>query len=271
MKAIDWLRRNPRYPNIVFGFVLLASGVEKTLNVAGNAETAVTLFGLCRSVLAHPFFPLLAFLVFLVFLDWPQIKRRFSAIPFSVRPWCASIGWYANDPVQLAKQKFTAFLAVKNTSGRTLHKCSVRLIDAAPLIFGGVMDAYQAGPNLSADRGDSFFLGWAEQEAASADRRFLDIPPDNTERIAEILVLNVSESCANFAAANPNDLTNKLDRIKSWWWKLRIKIAAEDGAHVDTEWLAACGKEPGPIIIRAWEKNGDEILKLQREGKIERW
>jgi len=125
--------------------------------------------------------------------------------------------------------------------------------------------------NLSADRGESIDLTWAAKEPASADRRFLDIPPDGAERIAEILTLNIAESCADFAAANPKDLADKLDRIKFGWWKLRIKISAEDGTHVDTEWLATCGEQPGPIIIREWAKNGDEILQLQREGKIDRW
>lgn len=211
-----------------------------------------------------------------VFQDlWVPVYRRFSVrarqtfsrkpaflarpIPGDTLPW-------AGNPELLTKHRITARLAIRNTSNTLLRKCSVRLQDAFLLQAGHILSGSCFFPSICNARGESFLLRWADSESSTADQKYLDIPPDGAEHITEVLMLNVPERSADFAPANRGDLENRLSGVANGWWKLRIKISAADGTHVDTEWVAACSdRDPGPITLDNWDPRGEAILRDQRK------
>lgn len=202
---------------------------------------------------------------FIVLANWDRAWAKIRHPAFGVRPLCGDTLPWAGNPELLAKRQIAARLAVRNASSKPLGRCSVRLQDAFLLQAGHVLSGACMYPSICNARGESFLLRWADSDSTSSDRKYLDLPPDGTERIAEVLLLNVTTRSADFAAANPTDLENKLSGVANGWWKLRIKISAADGTHVDTEWVAACcDRDPGPITLDNWHPRGEAILRDQR-------
>lgn len=242
----------------------------------GMAFDSYILLGVAWSVLIwlgpYIFVPL-SFVV-IIYAHWPKIKTQLVGRPqppFFARPMSGETLLLAMYPEKLAEARVTARLAIKNTSGKPLHACTLRLVDAFLLHAGQVLEYCQ--PSISSAKGESFLLRWADSESPSEDGKYLDMPPDDAERIAEVLILDVPSRIALFAAANRADLKNRLPGILAGsWFKLRIKISASDGTFVDTEWCAACGdRDPGPIMFDYWHRpgelkgRGEAILESQRK------
>lgn len=204
-------------------------------------------------------------------LPWSKRLRtaivRSCRLPprFQSRPICGNTLLWAGDLDELEKMRVTARLAIRNTSGKLRRRCSVRLENAWLLFHGYIMGSANTWPSICGARGEGFLLRWSDKEDASADRKYLDIQPDNAEHIVEVLVLDVHERMARFAAANPDDLEKNLQGVKNGWFQLHIKIASEDGTHHDSLWVAACSdRDPGPITLDYWEPRGPKILEEQK-------
>lgn len=202
----------------------------------------------------------------------PNIVHRIKVVwspetqqPFSVRPIPGDTLPWSHDPELLTGKTVMAQLAIANTSGKPLQRCSVRLVEACPLVQGQVLSGPNWHPSVSRDRGEGFLLAWAESEEATPDKKYLDIAPDGAEHVANILLLMVPKGIAIFAAARAGDLDGKLSGVGNDWCKLRIKIAAADGTYLNTEWAAICSdRDPGPIQLRDWKQCGKAILASQR-------
>ncbi len=103
--------------------------------------------------------------------------------------------------------------------------------------YGHVLSAPQSYPSINSLRCESFMLRWSEQETEAIEGgKYLDIPADGSERIANVLIVDKENpGLANFVAANPEDLRAKLRGIGHGWWKLVPfpvrEFRAHDGAH----------------------------------------
>lgn len=166
-----------------------------------------------------------------------------------------------------------AKLAIKNTSGKLQRKVSVRMVSAFQVMRGELWDEPGSFPSVHPLRAESFLLRWSKGESATPDRKFLDIPCDGSERIADCLMLDrtpANRGVANFCAANPDE-TPDLKGIAKAWWKLTIRVAAHNGEAEDIELVATCSdRDPGPITLQPWSPRGDRILESERNEIAEK-
>jgi hypothetical protein len=134
-------------------------------------------------------------------------------------------------------------------------------MDAFYLRNGGLWDGLRMYPSVHSGRGETFLLRWADSESASDDRKYLDIPCDGVEHIADVLFIDESNPVfALFAAANPND-SRSLRGVDNWC-KLRLNISSQEYSQ-QVELLAACGDRGGPISLDYWLPRGEAILEAQ--------
>lgn len=162
--------------------------------------------------------PIVGLLVLLA-AYWNEIHERLFGPSFAIRPISGeTLGLTV---MGREGQDVIARLAIKNLTGKVLPKCSVRLVGAYFIDFGFVATDSGYYPSINPIRGESFLLRWSIGEAATADRKFLDMPPDGAERIADCLILDPSRPAglARFTPANPQDIEHKLQGIGGtrWW------------------------------------------------------
>jgi len=255
-RIVGWLRSHRTFRFVAAAVAVSLPVINWVLNAVGQAQTALSLLGHTWKVITHPFFPLAVIGLLFGLSYWPILIRLRRKPSFAIRPICGDT---------LTRQQtdgVTARLAIRNVSGCTLNGCSVRLMDAFPLHFGYVMNDPHCYPSVHSHRGESFLLRWSDHSAI--DGKFLDIPSDDAERIAEVIVLSAGRPL--FAAADGNDLDGKMEGIGfGRWVKLGIKVAAANGEFDDFELVAACSDhDPGPIMLDHWQPRGEEILKTQK-------
>lgn len=192
--------------------------------------------------------------LFFLWVFWPDIKRRVWPPIFTLRPIHGD-----SLEAQFHGEPCMAKLAIKNTSGAPMTRCSVRLESSYMVHFtGDVLEYYR--PSVSDARGESFFLRWSAREAASADRKFLDIPDDDMEHVADLLEITPAfHGGALFCAANPAELPTLGWIDDGRWWKLVVVVSADQGAARFTL-IAACSERDGPIPVYHWEDQGDGQL-----------
>jgi hypothetical protein len=207
-------------------------------------------------------------LAILAIAHWDKVSKQFRLWFYGPAFKARTIprGWVGN-PFQ-ETGTLVARLAITNTSSQNLTKCSVKLVEACMLMRGKIWRGHGAYPSISPERGEGFLLRWASTENATADRKFLDMPTDGSEHIADVLVLNLhgAHPSADFAAANPSDIGSKLRGFSTGsWWKFTILISSETGNSAKLDFVAALGPDPGPINLDHWHPRGEKILEKQRE------
>jgi hypothetical protein len=183
-----------------------------------------------------------------------------SLVPFRVRPISGET------LLLMPGSDIVARLAVINTSGIMQKQCSVRILGAYRLRNGGLWGKFPGMfPSVNPLRGESFLLRWAKSESATIDRKYLDIPSDGSERIAECLIakqVSGVKGRAEFCAANSDDLP-ALKGISNGWWKICLRIASESGDAIDVELLAATDGDGPGITLDMWNPRGEQILAEQ--------
>ncbi len=263
---LEWCKRH-QSPVVISGGCLWL--LIKVLDWIGRGEGAVTLFGyLWNGFLAlGSWVVVLVVAAILLYAHWPEISQRIKGPPFRIRPICGDT--LGRGIAFLETAEVVGRIAVTNNSGQPLDNCTVRLIEAYRVHDGCILSGGCYYPSISSERGESFFLRWASTETITANRRFLDIPSDGLERMADVLVLDNDNSAgvANFAAANPQDIEGKLTGIGGGdsWWKLTVLISSENGKSSKCELVASVSsRDPGPIILDNWKPRGEQIVEHQR-------
>ena len=202
------------------------------------------------------------------YAQWPNIKKRlWPDSAFDIRPMSGQT-LIAPKGVPVLAQ-----LAIKNTGATKLCDCSVRLMGAYPISYGALHLSEGTYPSRNPQRGETFLFRWSSLETeAKQQQKYLDIAPDGAERMLDLLILDRDdpEGHAHFAAANPEDLTGKLQVIGGKrWWKLivRISSSSDQPNTKDVELVAGVSdRDPGPITLDLWHPRGEEILKIEREN-----
>jgi hypothetical protein len=262
-KIVSWLETHPRTVWVLSGLFVVT---KILLDMVGTAGDAVTFFPwLWNEFVAFGQWTLLPAVVAIqVIAHWDQLKRFFSKPPFAIRPICGQT--FARPP----EREVIAKLAIKNTSGKPLNGVSVRLMGAYQIMDQGFLwDSSSAWPSIHPERAETFLFRWSSGEPATPDRKLLNIPSDGAERIADCLILNISDArgSADFAAANPDDIQDKLSRIGgNNWWKLIVLVADDSGSAETIELVAAVAdRDPGPITLDYWHPRGEQIMEDRKQ------
>lgn len=258
---VDWFRSDKSRLRRVLLTAITFAALLRFLGWVGTVGAAVTVV---RAVISlGPWIILVAVGGLHVAVFWPEIRKRVFGASIAVRPIPGET------LLAITEHEVIAKLAIRNLSSKTLTKCSVRLLDAYFIHNGYLCSGHQWHPSISSLRGESFFLRWSSTEPASDNRKYLDLPCDQEERFADILVLDksVKSGAARFAAANSSDLESKCQGVDSRWWKLRVLIASATASET-VSLLAACSdRDPGPIALDLWEPRGEQILASEKAKK----
>ena len=261
-KMPKWTKTRPGKGYIWGGLMLIATFLTKTATWWTLPEDIASLI----STVGPWIFVILAFLITL-WAQWPSIhKRIWPDSAFDIRPMCGDTLIVSKDIPVLAQ------LAIKNTGSTKLCDCSVRLMGAYPISYGSLHLSESTFPSRNPLRGETFLLRWSSLETeAKQQQKYLDIAPDGAERILDLLILDREDQAgrARFAAANPEDLTNKLQVIGGKrWWKLIVRISSSsDKPNTKNVELVAgvSDRDPGPITLDLWHPRGEEILRNEKE------